>query len=116
MPASVKNILIEQGATFTLTLSIKSKSTGQPVDISGHTARMQVRPTVASSTVLVSATTENGKITVTGSTGTIAVTLSATETAALDFGSAVYDLESVSGATVKRRLQGVVTLSKEVTR
>lgn len=114
--AATKNLLIEQGATFRLTLSIKNKSTGQPVNISGHTARMQVRPTVASSTVLINATTENGKIAVTGATGTIAVTISATETAALDFGSAVYDLESVSGATVTRRLQGTVTLSREVTR
>ena len=42
---------------------------------------------------------------------------SATQSAALDFNSAVYDLEIVSPAGVVTRLvQGTVTLSREVTR
>lgn len=119
MAAAVKNLLIEQGATFRLVLRIRDKATQAAVDLTGYSARMHVRATVASTSTLIEATTANGKIVITPSTGVITVTLSATETTALSFTSAVYDLEtedSSSPAVVKRRLQGTVTLSKEVTR
>lgn len=119
MAAAVKNLLIEQGATFRLVLRIRNAATQAAVNLTGYSARMHVRSTVASSSTLIEATTANGKIVITPSTGVITVTLSATETAALTFASAVYDLEtedSSSPAVVKRRLQGTVTLSREVTR
>ena len=44
----------------------------------------------------------------------IKLSMTATATAALDFETAVYDLELVSGAEVTRLIEGIVTLSKEV--
>jgi len=44
----------------------------------------------------------------------IEVSMTASATAALDFETAVYDLELVSGVAVTRLIEGIVTLSKEV--
>lgn len=88
-----------------------------PVNLTGFTARMQIRETVESTTVLHSLTTENGGITLGGAAGTIALTISATDTAAFTFDTAVYDLEIISGSgVVTEVMSGTVTLGDEVTR
>lgn len=116
MPAQTLNLTIEQGATFTKTLVWKD-SNGDPIDLSGYTARMQIRRTITSCDVLVDATTENGKITLTPEEGKIDIRLEAAETEALDFREAVYDLELQSAdGFVTRLVQGTVELSLEVTR
>ena len=48
-------LTIEQGATTDLLLEYKD-SNGNPVDLSGYTARMQIRPSVDSSTTHLSLT------------------------------------------------------------
>jgi hypothetical protein len=88
-----------------------------PVDLTGYTARMQVRASAAATAVLLDLTTENGGITLGGTDGTITCTSSATQTAALTFGTGVYDLELVDGSGVVTRLaEGSVCVSREVTR
>ena len=88
-----------------------------PVNLTGFTARMQIRETVESTTVLHSLTTENGGITLGGAAGTIALTISATDTAAFTFDTAVYDLEVVSGGGVVTEIaSGAVLMNNEVTR
>ena len=88
-----------------------------PVNLTGYTARMQIRETLESTTVLHEMTTEDGGITLGGAAGTIALTISATDTAAFTFDSAVYDLEVISGAgVVTEVLRGDVYLNDEVTR
>jgi len=85
-----------------------------PVDLTGATARMQIREQVGG-TVLLELTTENGGLAISGP-GTITRTLSATQTAALTWTEAVYDLEvEYADGTVQRYLQGAVTVSREVT-
>jgi len=85
-----------------------------PVDLSGATARMQIREQVGGA-VLLELTTENDGLAITAP-GTITRTLSATQTAALAWTEAVYDLEvQYPDGTVQRYLQGAVTVSREVT-
>ena len=110
------DITINQGATFELTITWKD-SAGTAINLSGYTARMQVRETYSSTTPIVSLTNGAG-ITLGGSAGTIAIVISATTTAALTAPfSGVYDLELVSaGGVVTRLLQGAATVSPEVTR
>ncbi|MCD1640090.1 hypothetical protein K7H92_15335 [Pseudomonas stutzeri] len=85
-----------------------------PVDLAGATARMQIREQVGGA-VLLELTTENGGLAISGP-GTITRTLSATQTAALAWTEAVYDLEvQYPDGTVQRYLQGAVTVSREVT-
>lgn len=124
MLAGIYNITCQAGSTFGRTLTLKYPDpTSSPVDptylpwnLTGYTARMQVRRTIDSSTVLISLTTENGRITLGGASGIIELNITATDTAALT-SSGVYDLEIVdSNGIVSRILQGNFTLSQEVTR
>ena len=115
MAAGVYDITIEQGATFTMSLTWKD-STGSPVNLTGYTARMQVRTNYEAESTLVSLTSSGGDITLGGALGTIAVTIAATATQSLQLDEAVYDLELVNGATVTRLIQGRAIISREVTR
>jgi len=116
MTAGTYNLTIEQGSTLNLAMTWNDSS-GAAINLTGYTARMQVRPAVESNVTLLSLTTENGRIALGGAAGTITLTVSATDTAALAATTGVYDLELVSsGGTVTRLLQGTVTISKEVTR
>ena len=87
-----------------------------PVNLTGYTARMNIRSTVDAATILHTLTTENSGIALGGAAGTVDLLISATDTALFTFGTAVYDLELISGTVVTRLLSGNVTLSKEVTR
>jgi hypothetical protein len=77
---------------------------------------MQLRTSYSAATASLELTTVNGRISLTNA-GVITLSLTATETAALAAGRYVYDLEMVSsGGQVTRLLEGVVTVSPEVTR
>jgi hypothetical protein len=116
MAAGVYDIVIEQGATFNLNVRWLDPD-DDPVDITGYSARMQVRRTYKSEDTLLSLTSEDGEIILGGALGTIAVTASAEDTASIDAKSGVYDLELVSPAgVVTRVVQGAVTVSPEVTK
>ena len=111
------DLCIPQGATFSRVIRYRDKDSGSNINLTGFTARMQLRPTAASATTTLSLTTENTRITLGGTAGTITLSISATDTAAIAAGRYVYDLELVSaGGIVTRLLQGVVTVSANVTR
>lgn len=88
-----------------------------PVVLTGYTAKMQIRASITDATVILELTTSNGKITLDNVTKTISIILTATETAAFTFGTAVYSLELTDGSGVVTQLvTGTLTLVKEVTR
>ena len=87
-----------------------------PVSLAGYTARMQIRKKLKDTEVVLSLTTENGGIVFDNNLKTITITMTAQQTAALTFNSAVYDLEFISGGTVTRFAEGSLTLQQEVTR
>lgn len=108
------NFEILQGETWTRTLTWKIS--GALVDLTGYTARMQVRRKVTSDSTLLSLTSGSG-ITLGGSAGTITLSVSATDTAAMTWREGKYDLELVaSDGTVTRLLEGRITVDPEVTR
>lgn len=117
-PAKLK-FTIYQGATFRKRLTWKAPS-GTPIDLTGCTARMQVRSEVESDVVLLNLTTENGGITLGGSAGTVDLYLGAVATAAITWDGGVFDLEIIHpGAQpddVTRIAQGSISVSPEVTR
>ena len=119
MPAHKLPLKIDQGATYDKVLTWKTgtKAAAVPVDLTGCTARAQIRSEIDSPIVLLELTTENGRIHLGGPAGTIRILIDATTTAAIDWESGVYDLEIVfAGGRVDRRLAGSVSVSKEVTR
>lgn len=120
MIAGKYNILCEQGSTFTRLLLIEQPTDDpavfEPYDLVNHTARMQVRRTIDSSTVIVSLTTENNRITINGEAGQINLLMSDEVTSAIT-SSGVYDLEIIDNSgNVSRVIEGTFTLSQEVTR
>jgi len=115
MAAGQHDITIEQGATFQMVVTWEYNDT--PIDLTGYTARMQVRRTHKSTTALLDFTTENGAITLGGALGTITVVGAATLTDDVPAKPCVYDLELVSsGGIVTRLIEGAATITPEVTR
>lgn len=108
---------ILQGETCDQVTVWKTGTPAAPVDLTGCTARMQVREEIASPVVLLELTTANGGIVLGGTAGTVRKFMSATETAAIQWTAGVYDLEiEFPDATVRRLMSGGVSVSKEVTR
>jgi len=123
---------IEQGATTDFELVYKD-SAGNPVDLTGYQARMQLKDSVGGSstylTLSSSLQSDGTGLNLSGSggnaatkipaSGSIGIFISHTTSSNLSFSSAVYDLEIVSGSgigtVVTRLIQGKVNLSKEVT-
>lgn len=109
-------LLIMQGATF------RHKFTWQGADkrsrnLTGYTAKMQIRATAAATAVLQELSSVNGKISLGGNLGTIDLHLTALETASYSWSTAVYDLELIApSGDVYRLVEGGVTVSPEVTR
>jgi hypothetical protein len=89
----------------------------KPVDLTGMTARMQLRSNVASDVVINELTTENGGIVLDNALKQIRLNISATITTGFTFTTAVYGLELVSsGGIVTPLAAGNIQLTKEVTR
>jgi len=76
---------------------------------------MQIRRDITATEIMMTLTTENGKLALGGNNGQISVLLSASDTAQITR-NGVYDLELAVGSTVYRLLRGAVTLIPEVTR
>ncbi len=112
MSAGQYNTVCEQGATYSRVLTWRDSSSVL-VNLTGYTAEMDVR--TSSRDLVVTLTTANGRISLGGSAGTITLTLSATETAALAPGCYLYDLLLTSGGGVVTRLvEGAFEISGRV--
>jgi zona occludens toxin (predicted ATPase) len=116
MAAATYDFDIEQGATLIKPIVWKD-STGTAVNLTGWTAKMQVRQSIASEDVLLEMSTSNGKITITPLTGSINLIFSAATTAAITWKRGKYDLElTAADGTVVRLIEGQITVSQEITR
>lgn len=131
MSAGRYSLYIEQGTTVNFEIQYKDVA-GNPVNLTGYGARMQIRPTVESSTVYLTLSSslqpDGTGLSMSGSapykplaSGSIGVYIASCTSSMLNFTDAVYDLEifvpnGTDCPTVTRILQGPVRLSKEVTR
>lgn len=116
----------EQGATFRRQLIYLTLVEGveTPVDLTGMTARMQVRETINATEELLELTTENGGIVLGDEDGTIDLLISAddtedlapTITTGINAKFPVYDLELINGDEVTRLFEGRFEIVAEVTR
>jgi hypothetical protein len=116
MAAATYNFDIEQGATLRKPIVWKD-STNAVVNLTGYTAKMQVRRSAASDEVLLELSSANGKIAITPLQGKVELIFSAATTEAVDWRRGKYDLELTSAdGTVTRLIEGEITVSREVTR
>ena len=116
MSATNYNTIIDQGANWFITFTYQD-SAGVAINITGYTAALQLRSEPSDATAVLSLSSPSNGITITGATGTIAVTASAAQTGAISEGFYYYDLEITSGAGIVTRLvQGQIEVSPQVTR
>lgn len=114
---AIKNLTIEQGSTF-FNIVIYRDVNGDPVNLTGYTAEMQIRKTKESSTILLTLDTSNGYLALGGAAGTVTINVPANITDALDFIWGRYDLELYPAGNTDdaiRLLEGKINLSKQVT-
>ena len=107
------NLVCDQATTFNFQFQILNDQT--PLNLTGYTGTMTVRPFVGASTTTVVATTANGLMVFDADNGRVTVTISATTTGALAAGRYSYDLVLDSGATVTRYLEGKFIVTGAVT-
>lgn len=135
MAAGIYNFTIEQGTTFQRTFKYKD-SNGDPLDLTGHDVRMQIRSDLADNTGSFLHEFGSGSAFSTEGSGGLfllsssvagqaaskvdqfTLFISASTTTSMSFGSAVYDIEieDTGSNVVTRLLQGKIKISKEVTR
>ena len=109
--ASISNIFIDQGADFTTTVTV-TDSNGDAVSLVGYSAAAQIRKSYSSSTSTDFTTSISN-----ASGGEITITLSDTQTSALEAGRYLYDvLITASGGDKTRVVEGQVTVNPSVTR
>ena len=110
MSAGIYNIKIDQGSDFSLQLTVQED--GSAKNLTGFSARAQMRPTIDSSTLTATFT-----CTITdASSGILTMTLPYTTTDDITVGQYYYDLELYTGTTSQRLIQGTATVTGEVTR
>lgn len=97
------------------TRTLRWSSGGTPVNLTGYTAEMDVRD--AGGTEAVTLTTTNGRITLGGSAGTIALTIPHSVTSTLTPGTYYFDLLVISAGDIRTNLvHGTLTVIQGVSR
>ena len=111
MAAGTYNFIMEQGATFTRTLTVKEN--GSAMNLTGYSVASLMRSTHDSGTVVGTFTCTISN----ASGGVITMVMTSSVTGAIEEGIYVYDIEIASGSgTVTRLMEGEITVNPEVTR
>jgi len=110
--ATISNLFIDQDADFTTTVTVND-STGTALDLTNFTALAMLRKSYQSS----SATTFTSAFVSPRTTGQITISLTDTQTAALESGRYVYDLVITDASSNKTRVvEGIATVNPSVSR
>lgn len=111
------NMICKQGTTFRRTFTFMDGSaTPAIIDLSGYSARMQVREDFDSTEFIVELTTENSGISIDGVNGKVSLVIEADVTETFPIGSYKYDIELVIGTEVECPLYGKFKVTAEVTK
>ena len=110
--ATISNLFIDQDADFTTTVTVND-SAGSALDLTNYTALAMLRKSYQSST----ATTFTSAFVSPRTTGQITISLTDTQTAALESGRYVYDLVITDSSGNKTRVvEGIATVNPSVSR
>jgi hypothetical protein len=111
-----KNFEVDQNTTFTFQVQYTLEDEVTPINLSGATAKMQVRDTKGGSKLAFTLTSPSGGITINGSTGTLTIKMTPTQTNKLFYPKSSYDIMVVdSNGNKIKLLEGFMTLSRSVT-
>jgi len=104
------NLVIDQGTSFSATVDVTDTG-GAAYNLTGYTTAAQMRKNYNSSSAVTFSTSHNGAY------GQITLSLNAANTAVLEPGRYLYDVEITSGsAIVTRVVEGIVTVTPGMTR
>lgn len=108
--ATKANLVIDQGSTFSTDLTLSDEN-GDPLVLDGYTANSQIRKWYTS---VNAAATFTASLNV--QSAAITLSLTANQTSNLIAGRYVYDVEISAGSEVSRIVEGIVTVTPQVTR
>lgn len=110
--AAKANIVIDQGADFATTITV-TDTDGSIVDLTGYTGEGQIRKHYTSETAVdLIVEFQDPR-----SSGQVTLSLTNANTAAMEAGRYVYDVEITSGGgTISRLAEGIATVTPQVTR
>ena len=107
--ATKSNLVIDQGATYSVTLNLTDEN-GDPLDLTGFTANAMMRRWYTSLNSIVFNTSINA------SAGTITLELDANVTISLSPGRYVYDVDITNSDVVSRVVEGIVLVTPTATK
>ena len=112
--AAIANLIIDQGANFSSDITVKDAN-GNAFNLTGYTTEAKMAKGYASTRTR---TTITSAVASDATTGVVSLTLTSTQTAALDAPERyVYDVEitQTSTGTVTRVIEGIITVRPNVT-
>ena len=107
--ATKANLVIDQGSTFSTDL-VLTDDNGDLLELSGYSAASQIRKWYSSTNSVSFAATINSQ------EASINLFLSSNQTNSLTAGRYVYDVEINDGSTILRVVEGIITVTPNVTR
>ena len=108
--ATKANLVIDQGATYSVSLDIKDDD-DQVIELTGYTGASQIRKHYPSSNSVPFA------VSVAALDGTVQLSLTANQTGSMTAGRYVYDVELTNASgIVSRVVEGIVTVTPQSTK
>ena len=110
--AAIANLSIDQGATFNSDVTVKDAN-GNAFNLTGYTASAKMAKGYSSTRTR---TTITCSVAADATTGVVTMSLTADQTAALEEGRYLYDLEilQTSSSTITRVIEGIITVRPQV--
>ena len=108
--ATKSNLVIDQGSTYSVTLDLTDEN-GDVIDLNGYVANSQIRKWYTSSTPAATFATS-----INASSGELQLSLNANQTSNLVAGRYVYDVELNNNGIISRIVEGIVTVTPQVTK
>jgi DUF4097 and DUF4098 domain-containing protein YvlB len=104
------NIQIDQGTTYSTNIDVTDDN-GDPVDLTGYSGAAQLRKHYTSTNA------HSFTVAIANASGVVTLSMTANVTANIAAGRYVYDCELTDGdGTVSRLIEGIVTVTPQVTR
>lgn len=111
--AAYTELIMDQGTTFRNVINLTDDISNVPINIYGYTVSSQMRRSYYSvnATANITCTISNS------SNGEITMSMTAANTALIKSGRYLFDLETVdTTGTVNRVLEGIITVTPQITR
>lgn len=117
MTAGIWNTVMDQGSLWSIQITCQNPN-GTAINLTGLTAKMQLRSLPNDPTVALTLDSASGDIVIQGPQGIITVTASSQDMETIIAGPYYYDLELTNPLTnqITRIIQGQIVVNAEVTR